>query len=376
MEDGTMARTTEVLDAYETAMEDLKSHYVDHPAFTSVLDVVLERLGERVSPGSEHDSLLVLGKPNAGKTTLFEELVERFPVVRNGRSFERDGLEVVCDHVPLLAFRCPGKPTPTKLVHEALKAFGYSRRDLHRLADGEDRLKFFMAGCGTKALVIDQAERATDRKGKVIQGDIGFWIQDMHDLGLTVVLLGLGRTELLVVQDQQIKRRFSIPLRLGGYEWGDLDPTSPILQSRIDFVGLVQALVDCIGIPLAAAIDLSSQAHAFKFYYACRGFSGEIKKLLRYALRVAKRKRATEIDWSILEEAFSEVAWEKDETLEMQNPFTPGFVARMPPPFLDDNLPLHPAAPRKVREVAEPERTRKPNKRERLRALEDALTKT
>jgi hypothetical protein len=160
------------------------------------------------------------------------------------------------------------------------------------------------------------------------------------------VLVGLGRAEGMLNEDDQVDRRWSAPIRLAEYSWGDLDaPDGHGPESRYRFMGLLIAIVNAVSLDWSPDIEFESEKHAFLFYYASRGLVGDLKKLIFGTIKVARKRKQTVITWPILKEAFDREFRTVAKEGTRQNPFTTWFVPVLPPPPPDDRADIYMAKP-------------------------------
>lgn len=227
----------------------------------------------------------------------------------------------------------PPQPTVKSLGREMLRLLGdaeWYRGDEFMVGDRVDR---YLEGCGTAAILIDDAQRAVDRTGVVVSEKLVDWLKERHERhGVSLVLLGLGRLRYLFEVDAQIERRWDAELRLEPYKWGLNDDSD--LSDRADFIGVLVSFSELS--PLPFELDVRDQDVAFRFYYATRGLTGYLAKLLQMAMRIARRGEENCVSADLLERAFERAF--RRELHNMSNPFSSGFELRLPPALGDDRI--------------------------------------
>lgn len=342
----TQAVPGPIADVYKKSNQALDSIYVAHTNFESILDEVLDLIQEH-EPQNEHQSILVTGFPGAGKTTLVEKIAAAFPRVKDGRRVAmRNGSTAFCDCVPVVPIICPTSPRENSVVETLLEALGDPFFDNRKPKAALDALQRYLSAGTARAIVVDEAQRPTDRKGKVLQRNVATLFQKVHDWGYIVVLVGLGRTEGMLDEDGQVDRRWSAPLRLAEYKWGDLDALDGCgPESRYQFMGLLIAIAESVSLEWSPEIEFTNEKHAFLFYYASRGLAGNIKKLMFRVIRIMRKTQQTLITWLILEQAFGREFRTNLKEGKLQNPFTRWFVPALPPPLPDDRADIYIATP-------------------------------
>jgi hypothetical protein len=312
--------------------------FVDHPTFTEAIQKVefilsLHKLNVLMP------NLHISGPSGIGKSTLIKKLECRFPRVTNGRHVVlRSGISVECDEIPLLCIDMPSTPTVISLAQAILKAMGDAHWDKGGQKSLDPRVDLYLEACGTHGIMIDNAQRAVDRRGVVVKQDLGNWLVARYDaLNIPFFFVGLGRAKCLFDQDEQIDRRFDADHRMAPYRWGALsDSHGP--QSRVTFIAILHALRQASGISWDPALDLNSNIVCLRFYYASRGVIGLLKKLLTAAVRVLLKDGGDNVDLMLLERAFS-LAFRKERAEgTLDNPFEKNWSPRLPPELPDDTI--------------------------------------
>lgn len=314
-----------------TLLTDLSSIFVPHSRFESIYGEVRDVI--ELAPCPDAPCLHVSGPSGVGKTTLRNRLTAEFPTLPDARRIKLLRQVVCADHIRLLDLRMPPQPTVKSLAREMLRLFGddeWYRGDEFMVGDRVDR---YIEGCGTAAVMIDDAQRAIDRTGVVVSEKLVDWLKERHERhGISLILLGLGRLRYLFEADDQIERRWDAELRLEPYRWGRDEDAN--LGDRADFIGVLASFSELS--PLPFALDVTDEAVAFRFYYATRGLTGYLAKLLQMAMRIAMREPHDRVNAELLEQAFERAF--RAELHHMSNPFSAGFEARLPPPLDDDRI--------------------------------------
>jgi Cdc6-like AAA superfamily ATPase len=161
----TEAMHDRVADVYKQSRKAVGSLYVAHSNFESVLDEIIDLIWDHEPRGDDHQSLLVTGLPGAGKTTLVKKIAEAFPRVKDGCRFAlRNGSDVICDHVPVLQIDCPTSPREKSVIEAMLDRLGDPFFDKRDLQSAMDVLERYLSAGATRAILVDEAQRPTDRQ--------------------------------------------------------------------------------------------------------------------------------------------------------------------------------------------------------------------
>jgi hypothetical protein len=345
---------------------ELRTVFVSHPMFAEIMEEVEFVLSLHDS-GGEAPCLQITGETGIGKTTLFEKLKARYPIVKDGcRTKLPSGTELVTNHVPLLAFEMPSQPRVIPVARQMLKALGDPMYMKGRREDLEDRVDHYLKMCGTKGILIDEAQRAIDRNGVLTASDLIDWIKTRHSVsGISFIMLGLTQLRLLVEQDPQFERRWDNEIVMRPYDWGSEGAEEPI--SRSYFIALLAAFRDASPIPFSSEVNVLDDYIAKRFFYVSRGFIGILKKLLLMATRVAMQRHIDYIGFAVLEEAFEKAFGKEKEFADLTNPFGRGWKGQLPPKMRGSAAPY-----RRLRARS----SRKLRRSERNMAVTAALTKT
>lgn len=293
---------------------------VSHSKFTHLMDECLAKLnysGKLDAPGG----LLIMGPSRSGKTTLIEQIAERYPV-RVSRTKD--------DIIPVLVVTTPPYPDAVTLMEQCLYALGdplwYSgTRKMKR-----DRLYFLLDKCRVKVVFLDETQHLVDMTGDATERGAAIFLQQLvEDINIAFVFLGLERSVNLFRGNSALRGRFEAPLHFTQYDWEQE-------EDRKAWTEYLEAFVSQL--PFRNLPDFSSPRLARKMWYASFGLCGLNSKLLwkctDLALRHAGDKETLTME--ILEAAFDRTAW--GEETGLKNPFVAGSRAeeRKLPPIVED----------------------------------------
>ena len=359
-----------------SAYEQMAQKFVRHPQFDEAMADVLDALSLHGTSG-EVPCLQVTGPTGVGKSTLKDKLAAEYATVRDGRRVAVPGCpDLIVDHVPLLQVEMPETPTVISFCQEALKAYGdpfYYRGQRSGLTR---RFELAVSHAGTIGILVDEAQRAVDRFGVVVKDDLVEWLKSRQQSTKCVfILLGLGRLRHMFEKDPQIERRWDAETRIEPYRWVD-QQGEEVLGEQSTIIAIIDAFQRASPIPFAPDMrvlgenEAAAEVAALRFFYACRGVIGYLKKLLGMVFRRIRRIEGgvKEIDRALLEVSFDKAF--KSRRLGMQNPFAAAWTPylengrpNLPPKLDDDTLLLNP----------EPRRL---TKKQRNKAVSESFTKS
>lgn len=350
----------------------MSAAFVLHPKFGEVMGELTAAIDQCHGVEDEPPCLHVIGPSGAGKSTLMLKLKERYPGRRDGLRYRLRGMpDLVCDEMPVLITRIPPAVSPLTLGRTMLEKYGDPNFDRGDLKDVEKRLRLYISRCKTRAIVLDDAQRAIDRNGTVVKALLVDWLKELHQsTGTILILVGLSRMLHLFADDgDQFDRRYDAALHLPPYRWIDacgIDCTA----EQDQFNAIVAAMMKLSPLPFDAEVDVCNDNEAMsemalrRFYYASQGLIGMLAKLLKRAMRIVMRDPAKHrsVSLALLHEAFEKGF--KYQKKGMRNCFAPDWAWELPPPVADDR-PI----------VRAPAKAAKRLKRHRQHDLRRALTK-
>jgi len=265
-----------------------------------IVEVHADTLRSRTSKG-----LLILGPSGAGKTTLIADCI-------NTMFKERDvpGQKLTALHVDM-----PNSPSKKSLASALLEKLNdpFAMARSHSAEAKFLRVVILLKNLGVEILIIDEAQHVID-SGRSSAYEAADWIKDlMNRLQITVLLIGLKRTEGLLRANEQLRRRFSASVVYDRYSIDSADRYS-------QFGALVHAIH---GILPVATIEFGDDEVMLRLYHATYGLMDYVMKILDRAVWLVQSKGLEGIDLSVLASAFRDEVWSL--VPDSRNPFMPEF---------------------------------------------------
>jgi hypothetical protein len=315
-------------------LSSLETLFIEHPIFEKAEREIAAAI-DLHGIASTLPNLQISGVSGVGKTTLIKKLLAKYPPISNGRSFTlADGALARCDEVPLLRVEMPVKPSSESLARAFLKAFGDPKHASGDKKSVEERVQIYTFAKGTKAFLIDEAQRAVDRNGTIVKQELAFWLQELYENNyVSIFIVGLGRTNFLFEQDSQVERRWDAEIRMVPYAWGGPD-TEP--ESRVHFIALLMAFKENFPLPWPDELDLEDDINCMRFFYASRGVVGLLKKLLHSLLRLVIQENLESVDRTHFSTAFARAFRKEIKGAQLEDPFGRDWEPVLPPPLADD----------------------------------------
>lgn len=337
--------------------EKMHAIFVAHPMFEQILGEISFYIEEYEPEGRAPPPCLpVIGPTGVGKSTLFEKLQRLYPRVPNAKKVVLpDGIEYVCDYVPVVCITIPEKISIKYIAGAILKELGDPLWNKGSTAERSERIDRFLRYCETRAIIFDESQRVMDRTGVITSQEFIDWIKARHAIGRAAyVFFGLRHTAELFSQDSQIDRRWLSELEMMPYTWGkdeDMD-----LSSRDNFKGMLLAIVKESPVPFHSDLNCDDDDIAKRFFYASRGTAGELKeKLLETAMTILTRRIRLDsetplvVDMELLSAAYKKASQRRVKAEGLVNPFSSKWDGRLPPPIQDDGYAMARARRRRRR---------------------------
>jgi len=246
--------------------------------------------------------LLVVGESRAGKTRVFEYIVNQHPPYRID-----EGLVV-----PILYISTPASPSAKGLAEELLTALGDPFPDKGTETNMTSRLIKLLKHAQVSMIILDEFQHFYDKSSHKVMHHVADWLKRLIDRSkVSIVVGGLPTCQAVLNQNEQLAGRFMGQIRMPRFDWSDDD-------SREEFRAILNAFqqsLDGFEWP-----DLSSPEMAFRFFCATGGLMGYLVKILRQTVQNAIFDNKFVIDLKALKAAYEESLF-----ADYSNLLTPAF---------------------------------------------------
>jgi hypothetical protein len=272
---------------------------IKHRSYEAVLGSIAA-LHLRYVEGHGGEGLFVTGQSGSGKSFLVKTYAAMFPAT--------DDCTGRC--MPVLVAKAPPRPTVATMGAQLLKAIGVPRaRRGSKEWDETDRLLYLINELGVEIIILDEVNNLHDHAGQSVLSEFTDWVKSLlDDTGLPVVLVGLPRSTSIILQNMQLRRRFSGGVTLApfardsGASWREFRAVLKTLHRRT---------------PLEA-VQYFDQLTARRFYYASAGLFDYLYKIINKAIEIAHPAGAS-ITVDTLAKGFVKGVWK--DCPEDINPF-------------------------------------------------------
>lgn len=282
--------------------------YIPFPQFLTAKNTIETCLNDFRETGITNH-MLVTGEAGSGKTSLCRWLSQQHPrkVLK-----DRNVMGVLITSIPPSA-------TISGFASAMLSALGDPFPERGTVTSRSQRVITLCRQCRVEMLLFDEAQHLHDRGNTKTHYMVGDWLKYLiDDLNVPTVLLGLPRTENILLINDQLRRRFSkrCSLALGQ------DKAANIAAESLQ---IFLSLASQIDIPVQYA-PFSAQELGERLYFASDGRVAYIKKLLVASLRQSFERKIDVIDIALLEQVFTTEIWW--DALGPLNPFNENFEFR------------------------------------------------
>lgn len=289
---------------------------IKHPQFEKAVRKI-ERAFLSCSECSVPENLICIGPSGTGKSTLKNWFVDRY---------DRKDVNG-CLNIPILAIDTPSHPTVKNFAEAVLIELGDPNYSRGSMQDKTNRIQLYLRQCEVKLIIFDELQHFVDQGTKSAQRSVSDWLKLLIDKsGVSTVLMGLERSERILQENEQIRRRFSHRV--------DLTPFSIDTQEdKKTFYGAIFVLDKSIALPKRIEVDDNL---LISFFYATNGVMGYLVKLMLGAFEEAYFSRSKSISRKHLEVAFTDTIWSKG--VGSNNPFSSSFAKR---PLIREGMPFY-----------------------------------
>lgn len=274
-------------------------------------------------------SAIIYGESGTGKTTLCKFITSLYPSVETPNGTE----------LPVVKVSLPSKPTPNDVAHKLLEAMGATVFGNPKLRDLNKQLRTLLVGCKTKVILIDEMQHYVDYRGIIAVAQMGDWLKEvLEDLEVSVVLVGLPRTQLVLRSNNQMRRRINIQYEIQPFEI----KTKPGQQELLRYLRRLESLL-----PFTEPQRVSTNELLLPLWYASNGLTDYLNKLVGLAGDIATASGHAFLTREHLRQAFQEYIW--PNAANEDNPFHADFRVR---PLIGAYEPFAPDSLKKKRGAA------------------------
>lgn len=292
--------------SFEEKMDYVSNLIVDYPRFSEVIEKI-EYCHKTSKVSSEPENLFIGGPTGAGKTTVCDEYVKRYPRIEEGKITK----------TPVLKVTIPSPATEKGLVTKMLYELGDPLAETGSRLVQTIRLMRFIEKCGVELIILDEFQHFIDRDSAKVLQTVSDWLKVLiEDTGIPMVLLGLNEefytnhAEKIFDANPQLSRRFAHRHILEPFRFSS---TKEIEEFRT-FLYIIDN-----SLPLGTSSRLADTDMATRFYYASDGVVAYIMKLIKKGTSMALQRDEECMTMDILTKAF-DFQVQKDKRWKI-NPF-------------------------------------------------------
>ncbi len=255
-----------------------------------------------VTPDPE--CVALLGRFRTGKTTIINSFWQKHP-----RTVGEDRT-----HVPILKAVVPAKASMNNMLTCLLASLGDPLADRGSMGVKYHRLQRFIADCGVRMVILDEANHFVDRDSERVLHDVSNTMKNLAKThNVACVLVGLPYTEEVLKVNEQFGSLFGDPQVLEPFQWHEEKPET-VTEFRM-FLHQVERQL-----PLESRSYLATKEMAWRCFVATHGKVGYVMRLIRRAAEAAVRQEEPGLSQALLHEAFNRTLAGRRRRLD--NPFS------------------------------------------------------
>lgn len=277
--------------------------FVEYPRLTALVNK-MGHCHQYSKIAAEPECMFIGGLAGAGKTTLIDFYLEKFP-----RTEKENGV-----NVPVLGARVPNRATDKTLVTALLTKIGDPAAERGSSYNQTLRFQRFVGACEVELIILDEFQHFVDKDSAKILKNVSDWLKNLIDeTRVPIILIGMPYADQILDApgNEQLQRRFAVRESLDSFGWESKEEKA---EFRI-FLKIVDAQL-----PLMKRSHLSDPLMAFRFYCATNGRVGKVMKIVRRATELALNQGIETLTLELLAEAYEERLRPDDP--ERINPFS------------------------------------------------------
>lgn len=283
----------------EEKFEHLKKIRIIHPQFKQALNLIKD-CHESSKISVDPKSLLIIGEPGAGKSTLFKYYAEKYDEVIHG---------VVKTKKRILWASVPSPASKKFVVESLLEQMGDFRYHSGTLNSKVRRLRLYIEGNGVELIMLDEFQHFLKPSQQSVY-DTADWFKTLINYTqIPVVLFGLPESTIVLESNPQLGRRFRRRYSLERFGFGT-EKEAKIFKSLLLEIDK--------NLPFLESSLLHSDDMCKRFFAASNGLMDTIISLCREAASFAIQEKADSISLKHLAWAFQLDAYANNGK---ENPF-------------------------------------------------------
>jgi len=304
-----------------------------HPNFKKAYSKMKEALRANMKFGIQLNAL-ILGYSGTGKSRLCEAILHTHPP-------EKHQDRVI---TPVIVVPIPAEPTVKNVAEAVLLALGDPSFYRGSAMEKTQRAVLLAKKKNVHLFIFDEVQHFVDCASNRVREAVTNWFKSFINASdASVFLVGLHRTDELLMGNEQLKRRFSrrieiAPLALQSKNSNDSDTTFEFRDTFLSFLDVIKR-------PTNANLFKDSKLVS-ALYHSTYGIPGYMANLLEGALINVAGTSDDFMSYQNLEKTFTEQIWHQGTGSD--NPFNQAFEgwdlkggAKLPPFVYAENRPEH-----------------------------------
>lgn len=290
-------------------MKREESLTIRYPGFRDRLKILESCLTSVIDDDREPESKLFISPSGGGKSTLLETFQKDHPIKELGSRLEMN----------VAIVEVPTKPSVKSFAERILYTLHDPLWDKGNTIAKGVRIREICERCAVRVLAFDDFHHLMDARSDVPY-DAAEFLKEMlvetqkAKRKISVVAFGLKRSRNVLLANEQLRRRFDKPIEFGVLRL-------EVKEEREDYLSVLKSFREAV--PGYEIPKCDSEKFPLRIHYASYGLPGYTLKILRRAVKIARRRHKSELSMDIMSDAYSEVIFEEDA--KVPNPFTSDF---------------------------------------------------
>lgn len=274
------------IDATEGQVSKFSQQTIEHPPFVEASKILIGQMIAARHSRHRPRGALIYGPSGAGKTTLCNRLVERFP------RYDTEDRTII----PVLYVELPSQPT-TKVIAEAiLSSLGDPRPHTGTAEERIKRAIKLIAACSVELILIDEVQHISDNLDGRMRNIAADSLKSlMNATGIPFVFLGLPSASTYFSSQIQLGRRLNPKINLCAYPYKTATDQDAFARLLLTFDRKL---------PFDKESSLVDPDLVERLHFASFGLIGILSTLVEGALRIALQSKADTLNRDHLRLAF------------------------------------------------------------------------
>lgn len=256
----------DALDFEDITKDIFKQRWINYPKATEILKNLEMLL--RLPKSDRMQSLLIMGEPNSGKTTLAKKFVKQHPAYLETATDEQFGTTIEIVVRPVIMVQSPHVPHEKTLYYNILDQLNLPYRKSTRSEYLKQTVIHAMVDMKVQVLILDEIHFLLDGSPLKQREFLNLIRYISNQAQVSIVALGTDEASYAIKAERQLDTRFDT---LNIPRW----------ECNVDFLRLLATIEKFF--PFSEPSNLASKAMSQEIFRMSHGVLGEVIKITRLA---------------------------------------------------------------------------------------------